>query len=58
MPACATIVENKTEVVEVGLYNLTNEEVPAWVHFGPDRTEQMLPVRLKKPGEAGGSSNN
>ena len=58
-----TIGGDKTEVLEVGLYNLTKEEAPVLVHFGADRTEQMLLVRLKKPseagnGESGGSATN
>ena len=29
-----TIGDNKSEVLEVGLYNLTKEEAPVFVHFG------------------------
>jgi hypothetical protein len=36
-------------VIETGLYNLTKDEAPALIHFGPDRTEQWLLVRLKNP---------
>ncbi len=42
-----TIGDNPTTVVETGLYNLTKDEAPALVHFGQDRTEQWLLVRLK-----------
>jgi hypothetical protein len=52
-----TVGDNKTEVVEVGLYNLTKDEAPALIHFGTDRTEQWLLVRLKKPNESGGSDS-
>ena len=30
-------------VAETGLYNLTNDEVPVLVHFGPDRQEPADP---------------
>ncbi|MHB1036664.1 MAG: hypothetical protein ACYC0Y_18755 [Pirellulales bacterium] len=40
---------NDSVVVETGLYNLTNDEVPVLVHFGPDRQEQRTLVRLKQP---------
>jgi hypothetical protein len=43
---------NDTLVVETSLYNLTNDEVPVLVHFGPDRQEGRVFIRLKKP-EAG-----
>ncbi len=48
-----TIGDDKSEVIETGLYNLTKEEAPVLIHFGADRTEQMLLVRLKKPNESG-----
>ena len=51
-----TIGDNKTEVIETGLYNLTKDEAQALVHFGADRTEQMLLVRLKKPNESDGNA--
>ncbi len=41
-----TIGDNKNTVVEMGLYNLTQKEVPALVHFGKDRTQQWLLVRM------------
>lgn len=44
-----TVGDNTTNVVELGLYNLTKDEVPALIHFGKDRTEQWLLVRLKQP---------
>ena len=37
-------------VIETGLYNLTKDEAPVLIHFGADRTEQWLLVRLKNPG--------
>ena len=48
-----TVGDNTTNVVETGLYNLTKDEAPCVIHFGADRTEQWLLVRLKQP--AGGS---
>ena len=42
-------------VVETGLYNLTQDESSALVHYGADRTEQDLLVRVKQP--ADGQSN-
>src|SRR4029453_7395084 len=44
-----TVGDNKTTVIETGLYNLTKDESPALIHFGKDRTEQWLLVRLNKP---------
>ena len=38
---------SKSVVVETGLYNLTNDEVPVLVHFGPDREEPRTLIRLK-----------
>ena len=33
-------------VVETGLYNLTKDEAPALLHFGTEKTQQWLLVRL------------
>jgi hypothetical protein len=38
-------------VVETGIYNLTNDEVPVLVHFAPDDTQQRTLVRLQNPEE-------
>lgn len=43
-----TVGSNTTNVVETGLYNLTKDEAPALLHFGKDRTEQWLLVRLNQ----------
>lgn len=48
-----TVGENKSGVVETGLYNLTKDESPCLIHFGSERTEQWLLVRLQKPENAG-----
>jgi hypothetical protein len=39
-------------VVETGLYNLTNDEVPVLVHFSADRQEPRTLIRLKQPDDA------
>jgi hypothetical protein len=44
---------NNDLVVETGLYNLTNDEVPVLMHFGPDQQEVRTLVRLKQPEEEG-----
>jgi len=41
--------DNQNIVVETGIYNLTQDEAPALVHFGTDRVEQILLVRLDQP---------
>ena len=46
-----TVGDNKTDVIETGLYNLTKDEAPCLLHFGAERTEQRLLVRLKQPEE-------
>jgi hypothetical protein len=43
-----TMGTNKEPVVETGLYNLTKDEATALVHFGKDRTEQWLLVRMNQ----------
>jgi hypothetical protein len=44
---------NDQLVVETGLYNLTNDEAPVLVHFGADRQEGRLFIRLKQPEGSG-----
>ena len=43
------IGESEDVIVETGLYNLTQEETPVLVHFGSDRFENWLLVRLEQP---------
>lgn len=43
--------ESETLVAETGLYNLTQDEAVVLVHFGPDRTENYLLIRLDPPEE-------
>jgi hypothetical protein len=47
--AAWTIGENKNTVLETGVYGLTQDETPVQVHFGDDRTQQWLMVRLEEP---------
>ncbi|MCC9607961.1 protocadherin [Blastopirellula sp. JC732] len=47
-----TVGDNTNNVVETGLYNLTKDEAPVLIHFGKDKTEQWLLVRLKKPDDS------
>jgi hypothetical protein len=49
-----TVGDNTTNVLETGLYNLTKDEAPCLIHFGTDRTEQWLLVRLENPTPTGG----
>ena len=51
--AAWTIGKNKKLVVETGLYNLTQDSSTALVHFGPDRTQQYVLVRMKQPEKSG-----
>ncbi len=46
--AAWTIGDNKENVIETGIYNLTKDQVPILVHFGKDKTEQWLLVRVKQ----------
>jgi hypothetical protein len=48
------IGESADTVFETGLYNLTQDEAPLLVHFGPDRVATYLLVRLNYPEEAPG----
>ncbi len=49
--AAFRIGESEDIVVETGLYNLTQDEAAVLVHFGPDRVENYLLVRLDAPEE-------
>lgn len=50
--AAWTVGDNKTTVYDTGIYNLTKDEAPLLVHFGQDRTQQWMLVRLKQPDQA------
>jgi hypothetical protein len=43
--------KNTDIIMETGLYNLTQDQTEALVHFGKDKTQQWLMVRLKQPEE-------
>jgi hypothetical protein len=42
-------VPNRRVVYEAGLYNLTQPQAPALVHYGRERTAQVLLIRLDDP---------
>ncbi len=43
------VVEDRKDIIfDTGLYNLTKEETAVLVHFGKDKTEQWMLVRLKQ----------
>ena len=46
-----TIGDNKDTVFDTGLYNLTQDQAPALVHFGKDRTQEWLMVRMQSQAE-------
>lgn len=41
--------KNADVIMETGLYNLTQDQTEALVHFGNDKTQQWLMVRLNEP---------
>ena len=43
--------KNTEFVVETSFYNLTQDEVPVLVHFGPDRTQEGLLIRMESPAQ-------
>ena len=51
--AAWTVGNNKQLVVETGLYNLTEDSSTALVHYGPDRTQQYVLVRMRQPEASG-----
>jgi hypothetical protein len=51
--AAWTIGENKNIVMETGVYNLTEDQTQVMVHFGKDKTQQWLMVRLEEPESEG-----
>ena len=54
--AAFRIGESQNIVVETGLYNLTQDEVPVLVHFGTETVENWLLVRLSQESEPNESS--
>ena len=53
-PRCTWIVgDQKTTIYDTGIANLTKDESPLLIHFGKDRTQEWLLVRVKdQDGEA------
>lgn len=51
--AAFTVGDDTTHLIETGLYNLTKDEAPCLLHFGSERTEQWLLVRLQEPESSG-----
>jgi hypothetical protein len=47
--AAWTIGKTKDRVFEAGLYNLTQSEAPVLMHFGSEKTQQWLLVRVEQP---------
>jgi hypothetical protein len=41
--------KNTDVIMETGIYNLTQDQTEALVHFGKDKTQQWLMVRLEQP---------
>ncbi|MEW6139864.1 MAG: hypothetical protein AB1733_16700 [Thermodesulfobacteriota bacterium] len=50
--------KNTDIIMETGIYNLTQDETEALVHFGKDKTQQWLMVRLKEPQEDKSAGKN
>ncbi len=46
-----SVVDQTSPIMEVGISNLTKDEVPALLHFGGDDTQQWLLVRMEEPKE-------
>jgi hypothetical protein len=44
-----SVDDNQDIVFETGLYNMTQDQTPVLVHFGPDKTETFVFVRLNQP---------
>jgi len=43
------MADNNDVVMETGIFNLTQDSAPAMVHFGKDKSETRLLVRMEKP---------
>jgi hypothetical protein len=48
--------DKKDVVAETGIYNLTQDSAPVLVHFGKDRTEEYLLIRLPEPPAEGATT--
>ena len=47
--AAWSIGKKADRIFDCGVYNLTQEQTPVLVHFGKDRTQQWLLVRMQQP---------
>jgi hypothetical protein len=47
--AAWSVGNNKSTVFETGLGNLTQDQTTVLVHYGKERTDQLLLVRLEEP---------
>jgi uncharacterized protein (TIGR03000 family) len=45
--AAWTIGDKKTPIFEAGIFNLAKDETPVLVHFGPEKTQQWMLVRMQ-----------
>jgi hypothetical protein len=52
MRACWTVSGVKKVVYDTGVANLMDAQSPILVHFGKDKTEQFILVRLQQPGQS------
>ncbi|MEM6689256.1 MAG: mu-protocadherin- cell-suface protein [Planctomycetota bacterium] len=52
------IGESEDVIAETGLYNLTQDEAPLLVHFGTEKQDNYLLVRLPEPEEGSGDAEN
>ena len=43
------MADNNDLVMETGIYNLTQDSAPAMIHFGKDKSETRLLVRMEQP---------
>ena len=50
--------KNTDIIMETGLFNLTQDQTEALVHFGKDKTQQWLLVRLEQPKEDTGTKED
>jgi hypothetical protein len=48
-----TIGKKNDRVFDAGLWNLTQDQAPVLVHFGKDRAQQMMLVRVQQPSKEG-----
>jgi hypothetical protein len=56
--AAWTVGDNGQTVLEAGIYNLTKDETPVLVHFGTEKTQQWLLVRLEDPEKEKGTEDS